>query len=519
MRIPSFLRFLIPLPLAVALAVGLTCSFTTAASAPSTVAAPSTVSEGQKLFFEKSCGACHSIGGKGGSSGPKLDNIGARRDATWLRKKIVDPKFNNPETTMPAVPLQPKELDAIVVFLASLKPPDTPPSSGMMPSSSKPMEGEAVPPSTLPSGSDSPASKSVGGASPAVIARGAEMYRENNCGSCHRLGGKGGTVGPALDDVASRRTDEWLRVQITNPKAHNPKTIMPAYPLPPADLDALIAFLRSPSTGDPPPAPSPSGPATFVGSAACLPCHADLSKEFQRTVHSDALLLAHQIGSQSGCESCHGPGSRHAATGDPKLILNPMKLAPRRNSELCLRCHTGQVSSHDWQTSAHSQAGVSCSSCHQVMKQVVSKLLRKPANELCVTCHRKEAAQFAMVSHHPVPEGRMQCVDCHNPHSGVNEAMLRMPANDQCVSCHAEKQGPFEFEHPAVNGGFTEGCLSCHTPHGSPFKDLRKLAGRGLCIQCHTDKAVGHFDSRPDCSSAGCHTEIHGSHDDPLFFR
>jgi DmsE family decaheme c-type cytochrome len=250
-----------------------------------------------------------------------------------------------------------------------------------------------------------------------------------------------------------------------------------------------------------------------------MTCHQDLVKQFQRTVHSDALLVAHDPNGSTGCESCHGPGSHHAATGDPKLIVQPAKLTPRRNSELCLRCHTGQVTNHDWLTSAHSQAGVSCSSCHQVMKQVVTKLLRRPSNELCVSCHRKEGAQFAGVSHHPVPEGRMQCVDCHNPHSGVNAAMLRLPDNEMCISCHSDKQGPFVFEHPAVNGGFTEGCMSCHLPHGSPFKDLRKIAGRGLCLQCHTDKAVKHFDTFPDCTTSGCHVKIHGSHEDQLFLR
>jgi DmsE family decaheme c-type cytochrome len=244
-----------------------------------------------------------------------------------------------------------------------------------------------------------------------------------------------------------------------------------------------------------------------------------MAKEFRKTVHSEALMLAHWPKSEAGCESCHGPGSLHAATGDPKLIVNPLRLTPRKNSELCMRCHTGQISSHDWMTSAHSQADVGCSSCHQVMKQVVSKLLRKPANELCAQCHRKEAAEFAGVSHHPVPEGRMQCVDCHNPHSGVNEAMLRQPANDQCMSCHADKQGPFEFEHPVVNSGFSEGCMSCHKPHGSPFTDLKKIAGKGLCLQCHTDKAVGHFDTRPDCTTSGCHVAIHGSHEDELFLK
>jgi DmsE family decaheme c-type cytochrome len=327
-------------------------------------------------------------------------------------------------------------------------------------------------------------------------------------------------VGPALDNEGDKRDAEWLRTQVTNPKAHNPNTVMPATDLSKPDLEALVALLlaqKAESSASTPAPAAQSGPARYVGSQICLSCHKDIAQEFRRTVHSDALMEAHGPEGKTGCESCHGPGSQHAATGDPKLIVQPAKLTPRHNSELCMRCHTGQVTQHDWLTSAHSQAGLSCSSCHQVMKQVVSKLLKKPANELCISCHRREGAQFAGVSHHPLPEGRMQCVDCHNPHSGINDAMLRQPVNEQCISCHSDKQGPFEFEHPAVSGGFTEGCMSCHQPHGSPFKDLRRIAGRGLCIQCHTDKAVHHNDTHPDCTDAGCHTQIHGSHENQLF--
>lgn len=37
-----------------------------------------------------------------------------------------------------------------------------------------------------------------------------------------------------------------------------------------------------------------------------------------------------------GCETCHGPGAAHAASGDPKLI------ARRPSTQTCAQCHNSQ---------------------------------------------------------------------------------------------------------------------------------------------------------------------------------
>src|SRR5437773_1418745 len=42
-----------------------------------------------------------------------------------------------------------------------------------------------------------------------------------------------------------------------------------------------------------------------------------------------------------------------------------------------------------------------------------SSLLRKSQPELCASCHGVVMAQFALPSHHRVPEGLMKCTDCH----------------------------------------------------------------------------------------------------------
>jgi mono/diheme cytochrome c family protein len=49
------------------------------------------VEKGQKLFQEKGCVACHSIG-KGKITGPDLLGVTERRDKEWIRKWLKSPE-------------------------------------------------------------------------------------------------------------------------------------------------------------------------------------------------------------------------------------------------------------------------------------------------------------------------------------------------------------------------------------------------------------------------------------------
>ena len=148
--------------------------------------------------------------------------------------------------------------------------------------------------------------------------------------------------------------------------------------------------------------------------------------------------------------------------------------------------------------------------------------LRKAQPDLCYECHTNIQAQFALPTHHRVPEGAMKCTDCHNAHGTSNRANLRQSGWDTCASCHTEKRGPFVFEHSAVK---VEGCTACHTPHGSVNRMLLvRKEERFLCLQCHVDPSavnVPHgrlsFQTRGDCTR--CHAAIHGSNFDVDFLH
>lgn len=84
----------------------------------------------------------------------------------------------------------------------------------------------------------------------AASRRGEVVYRREGCGSCHQVFGNGATYGPGLDGVGSRRSAEWLRAYLIDPRPGvgvKPYRLrMPSY----ASLDfdereALVAYLRA----------------------------------------------------------------------------------------------------------------------------------------------------------------------------------------------------------------------------------------------------------------------------------
>ena len=83
----------------------------------------------------------------------------------------------------------------------------------------------------------------------ASAASGKKVYAANKCGSCHKIAGTGGPVGPDLskEGANAKHTAAWLQVEIQNPKAHKPDGKMPAYKdkIAGADLSNLVAYLRS----------------------------------------------------------------------------------------------------------------------------------------------------------------------------------------------------------------------------------------------------------------------------------
>jgi cytochrome c oxidase subunit II len=87
---------------------------------------------GEQIFLGEACSGCHAIRGTAahGSAGPDLTHLASRQtlaaltlsnNAGELRDWIADPQHYKPGAKMPALALEPSELDALVAYLGSLR--------------------------------------------------------------------------------------------------------------------------------------------------------------------------------------------------------------------------------------------------------------------------------------------------------------------------------------------------------------------------------------------------------------
>jgi DmsE family decaheme c-type cytochrome len=272
-------------------------------------------------------------------------------------------------------------------------------------------------------------------------------------------------------------------------------------------------------------------PAEFVGSTTCQGCHEDVFNAFQKNPHQVVETDQKRGFKDNACESCHGPGSKHAESMNAADIIQPAKQKPAATDKICLTCHVNQPTHVGRINSSHAKNQVSCTACHAIHKNGPHGLVARKKDEInkqCATCHNDVWASFQRPYRHRLPEGAMSCVDCHNPHGGflprqVQTTQANEPA---CINCHGDKRGPFVFEHAPVK---MEGCQSCHQPHGSANpRMLTRSQVRFVCLECHanlptptapTNGTIGtvppalHDLRSPRFQNCTlCHQKVHGSY-------
>jgi predicted CXXCH cytochrome family protein len=173
------------------------------------------------------------------------------------------------------------------------------------------------------------------------------------------------------------------------------------------------------------------------------------------------------------CQRCHGPGKDHiqAAQAGASLdavrraIVNPARLNPARQMEVCLQCHLETTSLRLPASLVRYERNVFSYRAGEPLEDYILHFDRATGTgngdsfEFISAPYRlRESACFRM------SRGALTCTTCHNPHDIPRGAQAMAQYSQVCRNCHAAvseriRQGL----HPAADE-----CVSCHMPKGRP---------------------------------------------------
>ena len=443
---------------------------------------------GSQLYETQGCASCHALGGKGGTSGPSLTDVGKR-----LSKEQLTEVIRKGKSSMPPLPAgtTDEQLKELVNFLAGdnsqpQKQTAVPEKKQETPTSQETKPKAVAAPSETESKPTAEAGASAAGGA------GSQLYQTQGCASCHALGGKGGTSGPSLTDVGKRLSREQLAEVIRKGKSSMP-------PLPAGTTEQqvkdLVDFLAGPNS-------RAQKQTAGVHKEPKTPTD-QKSKPATQGEPSGNVVAAGLLGPQTG------EGLARLQADDPNgptalpgiLLLFLIAVAAVLVSVLVFRpgltaTPGGKILAFlglfilpliaGWMgTTYHidrSKSTTFCLSCHEMEPFGKSLLVddpnhlaaahfqnhRVPAGEACYTCH----TNYAMFGGIRAKMGGLKHVYVHYLGTPPAPEAIRLyePFNNrECLHCHL---GARSFEEGATHNsspyllaalkGNQVSCLSCH---------------------------------------------------------
>jgi predicted CXXCH cytochrome family protein len=176
----------------------------------------------------------------------------------------------------------------------------------------------------------------------------------------------------------------------------------------------------------------------------------------------------------TGCEKCHGPGSKHLQNPKGKTIINPKKLAYERNLETCGMCHSRGVSKpggsfgYPWNDKENKpyMVGEPLADYYQFRPGVWGGMMAHAKS------HHQQWHDLLRSKHYAA---KVTCTACHDPHGSANVFQLvkQDSGNEMCLNCHGKR-----FSSPDV--------IRKHTKH--PYAP--ETTGLSRCSSCHMVKTA-----------------------------
>ena len=382
-----------------------------ATPASSGAAESPSVAAGRKLYNDMMCAGCHQIGGKGGTAGPALGDVGARRTREELMDRMLKRRAG---TIMPTLPpdTPDKNINELVDYLMTLKGQDQN-ESAQAPPPSGPRHVTGCEVCHGPGAAHAHAEQNAAG-DPAKMEAGMKLIYKfdgnpketsERCMQCHKTGtpqdsfphSVHATAGVSCIDCHTLHPVEVA--DAGKPKLQPAQASFFSVPrLREEDAWLTDGLLKKPQP------------------ELCFSCHQTVQAQF-------ALPEHHRVGEGfMKCTDCHNPHG----------TMNHFQLN-KTNWESCVKCHVEKRGPFVYEHAVVRVEG--CTSCHTPHGSVNNFLLkRREQRLLCLQCHvdlHGNSGGFHGQAN--VPHGRHgfqtsgDCTRCHVAVHGSNfdEFLLR----------------------------------------------------------------------------------------------
>ena len=216
----------------------------------------------------------------------------------------------------------------------------------------------------------------------------------------------------------------------------------------------------------------------------CMFCHNGYPS-IPEGAHRDAAQATYLQPLPEGidCQRCHGPGQSHvdkASQGDSgqvvrAAIINPARLNPDREIEVCLQCHLETSN----QKLPHAIVRLDRAPFSYVPGQPLADFQvafdRAPGKntgfEVAQAGYRFRESQCYLKSRGLNGESKLRCTTCHNPHDIPRGEDAVSHYNQVCAGCHPSVNNqsltnPSLTKEPTKVAAHKAGadCVSCHMP-------------------------------------------------------
>lgn len=199
----------------------------------------------------------------------------------------------------------------------------------------------------------------------------------------------------------------------------------------------------------------------------CMSCHNGYPK-VPEGEHKDVTQATYLQPLPEGidCQRCHGPGQNHvdkATDGAPAeairaAIVNPARLNPDRQMEVCLQCHLETSNEKLPYAVVRFDRVLFSYVPGQTLSDYELIFNRAKGNlnnfEVAQAGYRLRESQCFLKS-----AGKLGCISCHNPHDIPHGPQAAAHYNQVCVGCHAAVTASASAPHKA-----DANCVSCHMP-------------------------------------------------------